>query len=306
MDHINKFFSIILFLVIFLLIASAACITKTESNPAEVQGQKVFKVWALADIQPVDQSDRDSFVDAIKDMDTVSNDVDMAIVAGDIASRPGNEIYNWYNLAKKSSHIRNWHEILGNHDLKDDDGKQFIDMVNKETDYTAQYGNILFIFMSDSKKGKPTEINDDTFEWWKEIVKNNQDKILVVVTHAPLNGSSIPFSSLEDRQILDSERFMDTLIKYKVDLWLSGHLHIPQEFTNTVVTNKKIPETTFIHISSIRSELMGLKNSESRFLIFYCDTSKVKILSRDHDSRNWHYDMEKDLKLRHTVKCSEK
>ncbi len=194
--------------------------------------------------------------------------------------------------------------ILGNHDLKRDYGSSFVEILKTEPNYKLLYGNLLFIFLSDSERGKPTEISKETFKWWKELVVNNQDKIIIVVTHAPLEGSSIAFSSLNDRQITDSERFTDVLEDYQVDLWLSGHLHLPNAFTNTIVKKEDLSETIFVHISSIRTELFGLKNSESRIITFYCDSDKISIYSRDHDSREWDRELTREFNLSKVISCA--
>ncbi len=162
---------------------------------------------------------------------------------------------------------------------------------------------MLFIFLSDELRGKPTEVTDEVFEWWKILIINNQDKIITVVTHAPLEGSKIPFSEHEDRQIAESERFQKVLKEYKVDLWLSGHLHLPNEFTNTMNRNKNLNDTIFVHISSIRPEFFGLKHSQSRILDFFCGKDIVSIKSRDHKWGKWNKELKKDYKLSNIVEC---
>lgn len=293
--------------VLVILLLSVTGITCSKSNEKylnDTSGDNMFRVWALADIQPRNTEERNAFQKAIEDVNNNTHDVDIAIVAGDIASRPDNGLYEWYNETKNNSYIDTWYEIIGNHDLKDDDGNSFRNNVREKADYKVVHGNLLFIFLSDSKKGKPTEIRDDTFAWWEKTVINNQDKVIIVVTHAPLEGSSIPFSSLNDRQIKDSERFSEVIQKYRVDIWLSGHLHLPNAFTNTVVQKKDFSDTIFVHISSIRPELMGLKNSESRFITFYCNHNRIRIDSRDHDSRKWHHDLVKEYEISKKVQCS--
>jgi hypothetical protein len=57
-------------------------------------------------------------------------------------------------------------------------------ILDEKPDYTVEKGNILFIFMSNEDKGKATVISDETFKWWKNLVINNQDKIIVTITHA--------------------------------------------------------------------------------------------------------------------------
>ena len=142
------------------------------------------------------------------------------------------------------------------------------------------------------------------FSGGKTWLSHNQDKIIVVVTHAPLEGSNIPLSTQNNRQISGSERFRDVLKKYSVDLWLSGHLHLPHEFNNTLNKNSELNGTVFVHISSIRPEFLGLKHSQSRVLDFYCNKDKVLIKSRDHDVKNWNEEIEEKITLSKKIICN--
>ena len=67
---------------------------------------------------------------------------------------------------------------MGNHDLKPDKGVLFREKLRADTNYSITRGNMLFIFISDEARGKPTVISDETFNWWKDLVINNQDKII--------------------------------------------------------------------------------------------------------------------------------
>jgi len=302
----TRFLFTIFFLILIILTAAISCSRNIKPQNTGISDSDIFKIWALADIQPKDAADRTKFEDDVIDVNRNVDNIDIAVVAGDIASKPDKEVYEWYNNVKNSSYIKNWYEIAGNHDLKYDDGELFSRMVHEKTNYSARFGNILIIFMSDSQQGKPTEISNKTFEWWKELVKKNQDKIIIVVTHAPLEGSSIPFSSFHDRQITKSKRFVKVLKNYNVDLWLSGHLHLPQAFINTVVKKPGFADTIFVHISSIRTELLGLKNSESRFITFFCGSNKIRVESRDHDSGKYHKDLEKEFNVSNKILCDAK
>lgn len=249
--------------------------------------ENTLRVWALADIQPTNKGHEEAFEIAVTDMnDNVSN-LDMALVAGDIVNETTEESFEWYVRTRNNSYIQEWYEIIGNHDLKTDMGKLFREKLRQEVNYSIVKGNILFVFMSDSERGKATEISDETFLWWKDLVVNNQDKIIVVTTHAPLEDSGIPFSSFTDRQVINSERFTDVLKDYNVDIWLSGHLHIPHAVMNNIVEKEKYEGTIFVHISSIRPELLGLKQSESRVITFECGSDKVLIQSRNHEQNRF-------------------
>lgn len=264
--------------------------------------QRTLKIWVLSDIQPRNNEDRDAFKDAVTDVNDNIPGIEMAIVAGDIANRAKPETYDWYLSTREISYIKDWNEIAGNHDLKTDLGKLFREDIQQNFNFSVRKGNILFIFMSDEERGKPTEISDETFSWWKELVVNNQDKIIVVVTHAPLDGSGIPFSRFRDRQIIDSERFTEVLKKYKVDLWLSGHLHLPHYLAN-IVQKEEYNGTIFISISSIRPEFLNIKNSESRVITFVCDWDYALIQARNHNKNKFDENLSSVYQLSKKFKC---
>ena len=275
------------FLSLFLLLIQSSCYIGYTSGDELTEAnwfnsKDTLTVWALADIQPTSRGHEEAFEIAITDINDYVPNIDLAIVAGDIVNQTDEETFDWYVQTRNNSYIEEWYEIIGNHDLKTDMGKLFREKLREKVNYSVLRGNILFIFMSDSQRGKATEISDEVFNWWKDLVANNQDKIIVVTTHAPLEDSGIPFSSFRDRQIINSKRFTQVLKEYQVDLWLSGHLHLPHGIMNNIVEKDKYEGTIFVHISSIRPEIMGLKESESRLLTFACGSDKVLIRVRNH------------------------
>ena len=295
---------IFFYLVTVLFISLEVSCTKSVNTEVAETQEDTFKIWALADIQPRNKDERNAFTFAVEDVNNNISNIKFAIVAGDIVNTTEEETFDWYVEERNKSYITDWYEIIGNHDLKSDRGKLFKEKLRSDLNYSVTYGNMLFIFLSDEQRGKPTEISDEVFEWWKKLVIDNQDKIITVVTHAPLDGSKIPFSEHDDRKVVGSKRFREVLKNYTVDLWLSGHLHLPNEFTNTINRNKKFPDTLFVHISSIRPEFLGLKHSQSRILEFLCGKDIIKIKSRDHKSGKWNKSLEEDFKLSKTVECN--
>jgi len=276
-------------LVLLLFLIQTSCYVGYSSGDEYTEAnwfnsERTLTIWALADIQPTNRGHEEAFELAIIDMNDNVPNIDLAIVAGDIVNETTEETFDWYVQTRNTSFIEEWYEIIGNHDLKTDRGKLFREKLREEVNYSILKDNILFIFMSDSERGKATEISDETFTWWKNLVINNQDKIIVVTTHAPLEDSGIPFSSFRDRQVINSERFTNVLKEYQVDLWLSGHLHLPHAIMNNIVEKDKFEGTIFVHISSIRPELIGLKESESRVLTFACGSDQVLIRSRNHEN----------------------
>jgi len=298
----NKFF--IPSLIFFIFFTFEVSSTSTVNSGNNGTNKNIFRIWALSDIQPRNQDERNAFKNAINDINNNIKEIKFSIVAGDIVNTTNEEIFEWYIAERKKSYIKTWYEIIGNHDLKNDNGKLFRNKLRSEINYSITVDNMIYIFMSDALKGKPTDISDETFQWWKILVINNQDKIITVVTHAPLEGSNIPFSENMDRKILDSNRFLQVLREYKVDLWLSGHLHLPNEFKNTLNRNKNLNDIIFVHISSIRPEFLGLKQSQSRFIEFLCGENTIIIKSRDHESGKWNNELEKIFKISKVVECN--
>lgn len=265
--------------------------------------QKSLEIWTLSDIQPKNDEQKEDFQNAIEDINKNIRDIDFAVVLGDIVNDAEEEDFDWYLSTKPSSYVKEWYEIAGNHDMKLNRGEGYKKKIRKDFYYSVLQGNILFIFMSNEARGKPTYISDETFNWWRNLVVNNQDKIIVVVTHAPLDGSGISFSSMSDRQVIDSERFTGVLKDYRADMWLSGHLHLPHSFTNNIVVKKEYHGTIFVNISSIRTELWGLKDSESRIITFACGSDKVFIRSRNHNKERYEKNIDVLFQLSKEYKC---
>ena len=294
----------------FVLLIVCACYlgksvnSKTDENIWK-NPQNTLKIWLLSDIQPKNRGQKQQFQKAINDINKNVSDIDFAIVAGDIVQQANEEDFDWYLSMKPSSYIKEWYEIAGNHDVKWDNGVLYKKKINEKFNYSFVKRNILFIFMSDELTSSETDISDETFNWWKGLVINNQDKIIVTITHAPLEGSGIPFSSFRRRQIKDSKRFTDVLEKYRVDIWLSGHVHIPQWFPNDVGKSKKYNGTMFINVAGIRKEALGLKQSESRIMTFECGSNEVLLKSRNHTERGYNQGLDAVFKLSRQYKCEE-
>ncbi len=303
----NKRFLPLLILLISTL-ASCGTGSSTALEPAASDrppSGETLTVWALSDTHIKDQKHMKPFRNAVEDVNDNIPDVDMAINAGDVVHFPTVESYDLYIKTRDGSYIKEWREIAGNHDYKTDKANIFREKLRGggETHYTVEKGNVLFIFMSNEDRGKATVISDETFQWWKDLVVKNQDKIIVVTTHAPLDGSGITFSGLKARQIVDSDRFREVLRDYKVDIWLSGHLHIPQSLPDTIVTQEELGGTTFIEISSIRPDLWGMKEPESRVLTFTCGSDKMLVRSRNHERYFYTPGLDKVITLSKPYEC---
>ena len=245
-----------------------------------------FIIWSHSDIQPREFSDREAYETAVLDVKHNLPDPDMAIVAGDIVHSRINseEDFKWYLETKKLAGVDYWFEIAGNHDMKDYENYQ--KYIKKPLHYSVTAGNMLMLFMSDEDRFPPQYISDETFNWWKKQVIENQDKIIVTVTHAYLKHSGLFMAgTVESRTILNSERFEDVLKKYRVDLWLAAHTHIPSFFGFNENRVKEFNNTTFINISRIRRDFNF--NPESRVIILKNNSPAMIIKTRDHDSEKY-------------------
>ena len=132
--------------------------------------QNTLRIWALSDIQPKDDGQREEFENAIEDINKTVPDIGLAIVAGDIVDDADENDFDWYVSTKTSSYIKDWYELAGNHDLKLDRGEGYRRKIRQDFHYSFTRGNILFIIMSDEVRGKPKEISDKAFEWWKDKI----------------------------------------------------------------------------------------------------------------------------------------
>ena len=273
------------FILISALIA-ASCSYEKMTLKSSDNRQDVFIIWSLSDIQPRDESEREAFETAISDIKNNIPNPDMAIVGGDIfhSKELAEATLNWYVKAKEGAGIEYWFEIAGNHDMKNYEAyKKYI---KKPLYYSVEVGNLLILFMSDEDRFPPTFISDDTFNWWKKKVIENQDKIIITVTHAYLKKSGLFLADkVESRTILNSERFEDILKEYRVDLWLTAHTHVPSflGFNESVV--KEFNNTTFINISRIRRDMNC--NPESRVIILKKGSPVMIIKTRDHNNEEY-------------------
>lgn len=290
-------------LIVFINACSYPSLSSEQLADSNNNPESILKIWALSDIQPRAKSQRLEFSKAIEDIDSNISDIDFVIVGGDLVNRAKRGEFEWYLETRERSSVKEWHEIAGNHDLKSDNGKLYKQIINPVFHYSFSKGNILFIMMSDEQKGSPTEISEETFVWWKGLVAANQDKIIVVVSHAPVEGSGIPMSETRRRRITDSKRFREVLKKYHVDVWLNGHVHVPHWFADNVIKNESLGGTVFVNLAAIRTEAFGVKSSESRMISFTCDSNQFRVRSRNHTNGSFNSSLESVFELSKPYLC---
>ncbi len=278
--------------VFYIILYTALLISCSPKIKAEYIKQDLYDqndyliIWAHSDIQPDRASRRKYYENAIADIDALFK-ADVALVAGDIVNWPkSDDDFKWYQQAKAASSIKYWYEIAGNHDQKN--YINYKKYINMPLHYSVQIGNILLLCMSDESKSPETDISDEAFKWWKDMIINNQDKIIITMTHGYLKQSRMLWTIIQNRNIGKSERFADVLKKYRIDLWLCGHTHLSHSFNKSIRTADDLNGTLFLNVSAIGN---GKYNDSESFLLFFKKNSDELIIkSRNHDEKTFNMD----------------
>ena len=244
--------------------------------------ERQFVVWMLSDIQPKTTLERNVFEAAVADVNENIGPIDMGLMAGDLLKSSSHDAdFSWFKETRESAKVTDWYQIAGNHDVRS--GAIFYKYFPQPQYYAVEYGNLLFLFLSDQSTASRTDISDDAFLWWKDMVENNREKIIITVTHAQLKKSGLMGSILPSRVIHNSKRFEKVLQQEKVALWVSGHSHLPQGLSGSVTVSKDLGGTSFVNVASISDELF--LDSESRFFYFQDGSDVVWMRSRNHSKR---------------------
>jgi predicted phosphodiesterase len=262
------------------------------------QGRELV-VWMLSDIHFNNTGDQGGFEAAIQDVNEIPGRVDMAVVAGDLLqSRSPASAFVKFLQARDGSKVTNWFEIAGNHDVRS--GSLFHEYFKKPPYYAVEVGNLLFLFLSDQSVASRTDISDEAFVWWRNMVEGYRDRIVITVSHAQLAGSGLLGSSLNSRVINGSKRFENVLKNENVALWISGHSHLPQRLSGTMSVRNNLGGTCFINVSSISNE--SFLDSESRLVYFQDGSDIVWIRSRNHTQEKFNNALDVPLLLKHPFK----
>ena len=260
----------------------------------EAESGRTFVLWMLSDIQPQTKAERRFFEQAINDVNGGVVQVDMAVIAGDLLkSRSRDEDFAWFRKTRDRSKVRHWFEIAGNHDVRSE--PVFSRYFPRPVAYGVEVGNLLLLLLADTEPSSATEIPDAAFVWWRDRVVENQQRLILTVTHGQLPNSGLLASSFASRQIVGSERFEKVLRQTPVAVWASGHTHLPQGLPGTINIAADLGSTCFINVSSI--DTGPFMDSQSRFFIFREGSDKLLIRSRNHSSGFFDEDLDFVLPL---------
>ena len=209
--------------------------------------------------------------------------------------------------------------------------------------YYFQVGNILFLMMSDRNDGGPPvgrkglggypagAVTGETFEWWKRMVENNQDKVIVSAHHHMLRETTVAsgpwegFRNQKDEQSYhgyfqegapkgasylyfvdgqpDAQAFEKYLAEHPgaIDIWLGGHTHAKPGDTRGGRSHiEKKWGVIFINVANL-TLLGGKQSPKSRLLMFVPGSKEVKVgcyLHSDHFARRgWHAPSERTIQI---------
>lgn len=203
--------------------------------------------------------------------------------------------------------------------------------------YRFQAGNILFLMLADRNdapqpvgRGHSREaksggfpagaVTRETFNWWKQQVLGNQDKIIVTVHHHALrdttiasghgeghpryhgasggaNGASYLYYIIENedpedfRFTRDAHVFEDFLEEFQqehgrgaIDLWVAGHTHVhgPDDVWGDKTISERRWGVNFLQVAALTRFHAGA-NPMSRLLTFSDGSDKLKAQVYLHD-----------------------
>ncbi len=227
-----------------------------------------------------------------------------------------NEEKNWW--------WRKWLDPTGEHTefSKVDNNKRPYPVEGTWERYSFKVGNVLFLMMSDINEptqtigrgdlgGNPAGVvSGETFEWWKRMVQDNQDSIIVSAHHYMLKDTTVASGEWEGLEkdengnwrsgfhgykpqgapigasylyFVDSKPDAQAFEKYisghpgAVDIWLGGHTHAHPD---AVVGEKSHIETKwgthFINTAALTRYHVP-NPPKSRLLTFTAGSKEVKV-----------------------------
>ena len=284
----------------------------------------------------------------------------------------GKEVVRQFSALKKH-HREQFYCIAGNHDASLTSQltqwwfRKWIDPTGENTEYSTvdsskrlypiegtwerysfRVGNILFLMMCDRNDGEPPTgrgsstrgypagaVTGETFEWWKKMVEQNSDSIIISAHHHMLKETTVGSGPWEGYQkdengnwlvryhgyhpdgapegasylyFVDGKPDAQAFEKYladhpgAVDLWLGGHTHT---YPDDTFGGRSHIETkwgvNFINVAALTDRQAIKPSPKSRLLTFTPGSREVKVQCYLHtDSyapRGWYNSVERTITL---------
>jgi len=280
--------------------------------------------------------------------------------------RHGEEVLS--QLATSTKHPReHFYNLLGNHDANGPDEptqwwfRKWIDPLGGNTEvsgvsaqrrpypvqgtwerYTVTIGNMLVIMLGDRNDGGPPagraakggypagKITRETFDWWRETVEANPDKIIVTCHHHMLRDTTVASGRWEGVDARYHGRFEDgapigasylyfigdepdspAFEEYfeahpgAIDLWLGGHTHTHPDDTHGGRSHIESKwGVTFINCAAMtKYHVMQKAVPLTRLLSFDENSDGVDVRcylhTDDYAPQGWYDKVRRDVPLRH-------
>ena len=279
--------------------------------------------------------------------------------------RHGREVLR--QLAASELHPReDFYNLLGNHDASGPDEetqwwfRKWIDPTGENTEvsgvdasrrpypiegtwerYTIAVGNMLIIMLADRNDGGPPagrasrggypagKVTRETFDWWKQTVEANRDKIIITCHHHMLRDTTVasglnegiaghyhgnfPNGAPEGASYLyfvgdepDSPAFTDYLEQNPgaTDLWLGGHTHANPD--DTYGGRSHIEEkwgATFVNCAAMTKHHVMQKAVPLTRLFTFAEgsdgaTVACYLHTDDYAPQGWYEKVRREVKLR--------
>jgi hypothetical protein len=247
---------------------------------------------------------------------------------------PGNHDAPYYDH-QPGSWFRKWGDPLGaNTEFSGvDPSRRPFPVEGTWERYRFQAGNILFLMLAD-RNDAPTPVGRghsqgansggypagavtrETFDWWKQQVLDNQDKIIVTIG---AEGSSYLYYIIENddpddfRYTKDAHVFEDFLDGFHkeqgrgaIDLWIAGHTHVksPEDDWGGKTISERRWGVGFLQVAALTRHHGG-SHPLSRLLSFTDASDDVKVDVYLHESSyednpvGWYTPASKTFPLRH-------
>ncbi|GBE67241.1 hypothetical protein MFM001_37030 [Mycobacterium sp. MFM001] len=214
--------------------------------------------------------------------------------------------------------------------------------------YSFQVGNLLFLMMSD--RNEPTQtvgrgtlggnpggvVSGETFQWWKDAVRDNPDKIIISVHHYVLKDTTVASGAWEGVRKGPDGRWQEHYHRYfeqgtpqgasylywvdskpdsgafekflaerpgRVQIWIGGHTHTnPTDSFGGKTHIERRWGTWFINAASLSRHHMPLTTLPiSRLLTFTPGSRDVRVRCYLHTSQHapqgWYPEAERTLRL---------
>lgn len=237
----HKFVSLVI--LCSLIIFSIGCIEKFDKEKFNNIDNESLSFIVVSDthfgsgISDIQDKKFNKLLDSI---DKISPD--FAVITGDLTTA---DEYGWKTSSKKYIDFRNFvnipiFELPGNHDAVNRYLKEWIDTTNKPIYYSFDWRGIHFINLADENEDWPGTISNEQIFWFKNEIKNNSNKTIIVFSHQPLpytvKGSYQPENKVD---VLErSDEIIGILnTTNAVKLWFSGHSHLDSSFKPSIKEN---------------------------------------------------------------------